>query len=202
MPRSLKAIAEEINSSPALGLKAVVTQSWSSTDQPLAGTRFRRPGKGRKGLRIRVQLLRNGEAVCDVDTSETYRSAKEVEEWLANWKIFQRRYKGVAAPRYNQSLVEGELQASRGQLLTAQQLKALPDGAPIWVRIKTRGEDYAHVDDVYRFDRLGTSYTVLHSGGGVGFDLATAKGSKTLSWTDGNDTVSIYRVRLKEYKYV
>lgn len=206
MPRTLKAIAKEINDNPALGLRAEVSQSWSSTDTHIAGTRFRRQGAGRKGLKIVVCLLRNGQPVCDVDTSQTYRSASEVEEWLADWKLFWRKYKGAATKHFGQVFVEGELQSSRGRLMTVGQLKKLSDDALIWVRLKEHGEDYNRIDDVHHFVRNGsvpseTSYII----DGMSFDLADPgipkRDDEKLSWDDGDNMISVCHVRLTKFKY-
>ena len=82
-PRPLKAIAAWINQhTPALGLRARAESSKVSTDQQIAGTRFRRPGKGRRGVDLRVTDLRGNHALRH-HSGETYRTNSEVEEWLA-----------------------------------------------------------------------------------------------------------------------
>lgn len=201
MPRTLKAIAAEINATPALGLRAECQSSRSSTDSPIPGTRLRNVGKGRKGLQILVWLVRNGKLVCDVDTSQTYRSAREVEEWLAKWKVFDRTYKGAPAPHYRQYRVEGELQASRGRVLTAAQFEGLATDAPIWVRIKTHGEDDFHqVDEVNYFGHQGArSFSSA-----LDFnrhDPRIPQGDEKLLWDEPDCSVGLYKVKLTPYKH-
>jgi hypothetical protein len=216
MTRTLKAIAKEINETPSLGLVATVKSGWSSTDQPIAGTRLRRVGKGRSGLHITVKLVRNGQLVCDVDTSQTYRTAREVEEWLADWKIFDRKYHGAPAPKWNQIRVDGEPHPHRGKPMTVCQLKALDSGSLVWVKVKEHGEEFARVDGPCVFTRDAISVgRFVHSSrcmftqkyGGVDFDLNDSDVPKSddakLAWEDGDGTeIRIHHVRLVPYFYV
>lgn len=209
MPRTLRKIAEEINATPGLGLKAEVRSSWSSTDSPLAGTRLRNVGKGRGGLQILVRLVRNDQLVCDVDTSETYRTAREVEEWLADWKIFHRTYHGAPAPNWNQVFVEGEPHPVRGKPMTVCQLKALPSGSLVWVKVKEPGEDGVRVDGPCVFTREAVTRCMFaRKYGGMDFDLNDRDVPKSddakLTWEDDNDgtTFRLNHVRLVPYVYV
>lgn len=209
MPRTLKHIAKEINETPDLGLVATVGSGWSSTDQPLAGTRLRRVGKGRSGLHITVKLVRNGQLVCDVDTSQTYRTAREVEEWLADWKVFDRKYHGAPAPNWNQVFVEGEPHPARGKPMTVCQLKALPSGSLVWVKVKEPGEDGVREDGPCVFTREAITRCVFtRSYGGMDFDLNDRDVPKSddakLIWEDDNDgtTFRLNHVRLVPYVYV
>lgn len=52
------------------GYLALTEKSWTSTDTKIAGTRFRRQGKGRRGTKIIVKDP-NGVEVMKYDTSET-----------------------------------------------------------------------------------------------------------------------------------
>jgi hypothetical protein len=52
------------------GYLALTEKSWTSTDTKIAGTRFRRQGKGRRGTKIIVKDPR-GVEVMKYDTSET-----------------------------------------------------------------------------------------------------------------------------------
>lgn len=93
---SLTQLAEFINDEFPM-LDAKVLASWSSTDRNLAGTRFRKPGKGRRGNKIvvrataavkitgmfrRIDDFNPGEIVFQHDASETYRRNSEVATWI------------------------------------------------------------------------------------------------------------------------
>lgn len=93
---SLTQLAEFINDEFPM-FDAKVQASWSSTDRQLAGTRFRKPGKGRRGNRIIVRateavkitgMMRRqdefnpGDIVFQHDGSETYRRNSEVAAWI------------------------------------------------------------------------------------------------------------------------
>lgn len=73
--RNLRDLANAIN---ALDCDYTATvESWtSSTDTKIAGTRLRRAGKGRRGLRIYVKDA-SGKTVIDHRNSETYRHTFE-----------------------------------------------------------------------------------------------------------------------------
>jgi hypothetical protein len=201
MPRTLKHIAAEINANPSLGLTATVKKSESSTDSPIAGTRLRSIGKGRNGLHILVKLVRNGQLVCDVDTSRTYRTAREVEKWLEKWKMFNRTYHGAPAPSWNQVHVEGEPRPTRGRPMTVGQLKVLDDTKLVWVRLKEHGEDFYRCDEACTFTRKGTEYLF----DGMDFDLTdrgVPKGDgERLVWDDNENMIGIYHVRLVPYAF-
>jgi len=96
MRRNLHQIAKAINETPKLGLIATSAKSSSSTDSKVAGTRFRRQGKGRKGVRLVVKLVKTGEVVCDHDSSQTYRTNDEVERWLEKWAKGDRWHKNYS----------------------------------------------------------------------------------------------------------
>jgi len=93
--RTLRHVAAAINADPSLGLSAAVEKSWASTDSRIAGTRFRRPGKGRNGLKLTVRLVRTGEVVCQVDTSQSYQFTGEAIQWLQDWRDGRRVYHRV-----------------------------------------------------------------------------------------------------------
>ena len=65
--RTLKDLAAAINAM-GNGHTAIVNKSWTSTDTKIAGTRLRRPGRGRKGLKLEVKGP-TGEVVLRADTS-------------------------------------------------------------------------------------------------------------------------------------
>ena len=179
-----------------------------TVEQPLAGTRLRRVGKGRSGLHITVKLVRNGQLVCDVDTSQTYRTAREVEEWLADWKGFDRKYHGAPAPKWNQIRVDGEPHPHRGKPMTVCQLKALDSGSLVWVKVKESGEEFARVDGPCVFTREAiTRCMFTQKYAGMDFDLNDSDVPKSddakLAWEDGDGTeIRIHHVRLVPYFYV
>jgi hypothetical protein len=77
----LSQIAALVNEHFPKGYSATVTNSWSSTDRKIPGTRLRHPGKGRRGNRLLVR--RGTETVVDHDASETYRENGEALEKVA-----------------------------------------------------------------------------------------------------------------------
>ena len=68
------------------GYTAKIEQGYCNTDSKIPGTRLRRPGKGRYGNRL---IVRNaaGEVVLDHNSAETYRTNREVEEWIEDHEI-------------------------------------------------------------------------------------------------------------------
>ncbi len=58
------------------GYRVTVRNSWSTTDTPVPRSRLRNVGKGRNGLRIKVEDPQ-GRLVLDHDTSECYRTVRE-----------------------------------------------------------------------------------------------------------------------------
>jgi hypothetical protein len=200
---TLRTIAADINADPKLGLKAKVESSYSSTDSDIPGTRLISKGRGREGLHITVRLVRNDKLVCDVDTSETYRTAREVRKWLAEWRIFNRTYHGAPSPNFHQYHVEGESKASRGRVMTLGQLKALAETELVWVRVKDHSETYARIDGVESFHRDGPTF--VFSGGAV-LDLRRLNAPKNdadkLFWDNSESRFGIYRIRLTPYVYV
>lgn len=92
MGRRLSAIADWINANRP-ELRATVEKSSSSTDTKVAGTRFIRRGRGRKGNRIKIYLREGGpvdgigapKPIFDHNAAETYRSNDEVECWLSDY---------------------------------------------------------------------------------------------------------------------
>lgn len=97
MARKLTTIAKYINEH-VKGLSAYVEKSFTSTDRPIAGTRLRHRGKGRRGYRLIVWVTDLVAGRPDPyrgydrgvllihDSSETYRSNDEVEDWLSTWE--------------------------------------------------------------------------------------------------------------------
>lgn len=79
MTRRLKTIARWINESMP-GYSAEIREGYCSTDRKPQGVRWRIPGKGRTGTRIVVR--KGSEVVLDHNSAETYRSNKEVEDWI------------------------------------------------------------------------------------------------------------------------
>lgn len=71
---------------------ASAEKSWSSTDQKIRGTRLRRPGKGRKGVRLLLRLRdaknepdfwrKDTTVIFRHDTAETYRRHDEARRWI------------------------------------------------------------------------------------------------------------------------
>jgi hypothetical protein len=98
---TLKRLAAFINANPKMGLRATVEQGYASTDRKISGTRLRRPGKGRKGSRIKIwdtqaKMPENhrsfgmvfgehGLLLHDHNNAETYRRTSEVTSWLRNF---------------------------------------------------------------------------------------------------------------------
>lgn len=79
--RRLKAIADWINENmQRLGYRAVIERGFCNTDRHPKGVRWRIPGKGRHGNRIKV--FKGADLVLDHNAAETYRSNDEVERWL------------------------------------------------------------------------------------------------------------------------
>jgi len=81
MSRRLKTIAAEINGA-GLGLRAEIDQGYCNTDRKPRGVRWRIPGKGRYGNRIRV-FTAGGEEVLNHNSAETYLNNSVVERWWA-----------------------------------------------------------------------------------------------------------------------
>lgn len=101
----LKKIAEWVNEHTTLF--AEMERGYCNTDQKIAGTRLRRPGKGRRGTRLKVwanmghrlsavtiittkkeKKLREKYGLyplLDHNAAETYRSNDEVIYWLHNY---------------------------------------------------------------------------------------------------------------------
>jgi len=126
MARRLKTIAKYINENLP-GLTATVNSSWSSTDQKAAGYRYiTNPGKGRSGNRLKV--FSQGTLVFDHDSSKTYRTNDEVEQWLADYEAgkcidpFWRFSPGKAAKHCD---TPGCPKHDKYPKLTAAQLKTL-----------------------------------------------------------------------------
>lgn len=61
-------------------LDVQIKRDRASTDTKIAGTRFRRVGKGRRGLRIIVR--ERGAIILDHSNAETYRQTQEVVDWM------------------------------------------------------------------------------------------------------------------------
>lgn len=85
--RTLLQVARYINAKDSLQLCACIDPSFTSTDRKDSGGR-RIPGKGRRGMRLRVYF--GEELVHDKDTSIPYRTVKETLLWLANWEAGNR----------------------------------------------------------------------------------------------------------------
>ncbi len=85
MARRLKAIATYINATHGDALVAEIVTGFCNTDRKIAGTRLRRPGKGRYGNRLIVKD-KAGKVLIDHNAAETYRSNYEVESWLLHWE--------------------------------------------------------------------------------------------------------------------
>lgn len=213
MSCTLKHVAAEINADPTLGLKAKVEKSWTSTDTKVAGTRFRRQGRGRKGLKLTVVLVRTGKPVCEVDTSTGYERAADAFRWLSDWRAYDRRYHRAPAPRFNQHFVEGEPRPSRGRVLTYDQLVALKTGDRVWVRVKEHGEDFRRIDGACvltkeddnegRIRTMGQEMPIRFLFGHIDFsstDLDMPKGFEKLSWDDGENEISLARVVLTPHR--
>jgi hypothetical protein len=90
--RRLKSIAEWINVNlPEMAAR--IEEGYCNTDTKIAGTRFRRPGKGRRGNRLKVFRRVAGVAqlhkgpIFDHNAAETYRSNDDVERWLHNYRF-------------------------------------------------------------------------------------------------------------------
>lgn len=82
--RTLKAIAQYINTRFYDGLTATVEQWTARTDRHWRGSRLRWPGKGRTGSRIKIK---KGEfLLLDHKNSKTYRRVSEVTKWLEKWE--------------------------------------------------------------------------------------------------------------------
>lgn len=130
MARRLTTIAKYINER-VKGLSAYAERSFSSTDRPIAGTRLRHPGKGRSGYRLIVgvtALVKGrpdphrgyGRGVLLIhDSSETYRTNAEVEEWLAAWEGAGRRMIRFCRGRY-----------TRGSILRGKPWEPAEEGDP------------------------------------------------------------------------
>ena len=82
MARRLKTIAKWINEWMSQdGYRAEIVEGYCNTDRKIPGTRLKHPGKGRWGNRIIVK--KNGKVVLDHNSTETYRTNSEVEEWVS-----------------------------------------------------------------------------------------------------------------------
>ena len=97
-------------------------------------------------------------------------------------------------------MVVGEQTMKRGRVLTVGQLKALPDGARVWVRIKEHGEDFRRCDDALTFTRKDTEYLFP----GMDFcltDWDVPKGDdEKLDWSDDEVAISLASVRFVTVK--
>lgn len=209
MTRNLKQIAKHINEHPDLGLKAEVRPSWSNTDRARpAGLRYRtHTGKGRKGLRLVVTLLRTGKVVCEHDSSETYRTNSEVEDWLTKWERFDRHFKGHCESDGGHMVI-GEKKAGRGNVYTADEFEALPTGTLVWVRVKENGEEFHRINEALPLTRVdhnegrvrtvGQPMPVDYVFPGIDFssiDVDLPGGGERLDWNDGENDISLARVR-------
>jgi hypothetical protein len=89
VPR-LHTIARLINDR-CRGFHAEVVEGYCSTDTKIAGTRLRRPGKGRRGNRL-VVYDRKGRIILDHNSAVPYRTNSEVLEKIeARWgRIWER----------------------------------------------------------------------------------------------------------------
>jgi hypothetical protein len=90
--RTHKQLAAWINTDPVASklLRAEVAPSWSSTDQPVRGTRLRKPGRGRKGVKVTLyprsrDTFRANTIIYTHDTSQTYRKHAEARAWVADF---------------------------------------------------------------------------------------------------------------------
>jgi len=90
MPQ-LRTIAKWINQTMP-GYSATVIRGYCNTDRKMAGTRLRRPGKGREGTRIIV--IKAGITVLDHNAAETYRCNQEVFDWYEKEKMKIMIWKG------------------------------------------------------------------------------------------------------------
>jgi hypothetical protein len=78
MAPRIKTLAERIR---AHGFVVEVSESWSSTDRHISGTRCRHPGKGRFGKLLIVKDT-HGQVVFRHDSSGTYRCNEEIVWWM------------------------------------------------------------------------------------------------------------------------
>jgi len=204
--RTLHDVAKAINDDPSLGITATVQKSWASTDGKVAGTRFRRQGKGRTGLKLVVTSVRLKRPVCEVDTAQFYENARDAIEWLEKWRRFVRHFHRV--PTMGEGhVVPGEPKVSRGRVLTAKQLRALPSGSFVWVRVKEHGEDFYRMNDALpltktdcnegRILTIGQEMPINYAFPGIDFDSTDADmptGDERLSWDDGENEISLAAV--------
>ncbi len=80
MARSVKAIAKWINENT--NNKAKLEKSYTNTDRTPRGYRYiTHVGKGRNGFRL-IVTNKDDKLIYKHDTSETYRSNKEIEDWI------------------------------------------------------------------------------------------------------------------------
>ena len=63
-------------------LSVEIVEGYCNTDSKIAGTHFRRRGKGRTGNRLIVRKRDTGTVVLDHNAAETYRENSEVVEWI------------------------------------------------------------------------------------------------------------------------
>jgi len=92
MARQLKTIVRYINeNSEKLRIRATIEASFVSTDQKIAGTRCRRPGKGIRGQRVQIFYLPTGEKVLDHNSAYEHHTTRKFEEWLSKWEQGYRR---------------------------------------------------------------------------------------------------------------
>lgn len=89
--RNHRQLAHWINEQPLVDLQgravaARVERVRTSTDSRVAGTRFRRIGKGRAGLRLEIWTIAtlSAERLFQHTSSETYRRHTEARAWVAN----------------------------------------------------------------------------------------------------------------------
>ena len=94
MARKLKTIARMINNEWD-GYRATCESSYTNTDRTPAGYVYiTSPGKGREGYEIKV--YRGDLRIFSHDSSGTYRTNREVEDWVAHAERFLRA--GIKIP--------------------------------------------------------------------------------------------------------
>ena len=94
MARKLKTIARMINDEWD-GYRATCESSYSNTDRKSAGCRYiTSKGKGREGYEIKV--YRGDLRIFSHDSSGTYRTNREVEDWVDHAERFLRA--GIEVP--------------------------------------------------------------------------------------------------------
>lgn len=84
---TLAALARQINAAlPSLEAIAEPGKGYCNTDSRVAGTRFRREGRGRWGTLLTVRVRATGEVLFRHNAAETYRHNGEVVAWLETMK--------------------------------------------------------------------------------------------------------------------